>query len=217
MRSFGSVVALGFASYAIAQGTGTIKGKVLDENGVALANANVRVVRVVAGGSPRLVPREDLADVRGEFQIALPWGSYILCPSKEADGYADTIADLYASTPRPIVTLSAASPAPYVVLRTGPRAGVLKIQSITDAATGRAISTASVTVTRRDTGAFMGTNGKSEFFIPALIDVSVKITAPGYIDWFYPGVDNERNANWIRLKPGEHLSAIVALGPKIER
>jgi hypothetical protein len=65
---------------------------------------------------------------------------------------------------------------------------------------------------RRASGIDTGADVES-IFIPARTPVSVMISAPGYEDWYYPGVAEFSDSVPVFLQPAEDLSLDVKLRP----
>jgi hypothetical protein len=157
-----------------------------------------------------------MTDPHGEFVVDnLPWGAYMVCASKEDEGYADTIGALYVVTPPPTVVLSPSQKTVTVTVRLGPKAGLLDIQSVRDAVTGKRISDASVTIRRTDRDAFRTTAAQPGLLVPSLKDVEIQVQAEGYATWYYPGYTEPTKARPARLLPGERLTVTVELQPLV--
>jgi len=191
--------------------SGVIKGTVFDETGKAVPLARIRLLRL----SPsQVLKRYDRADGHGSFAIdGLAWGGYMLCASKEEDGYADNLLDLYATGQRPTAVITPASPTQSVIVRIGPRAGILLLQPVVDAVTGKALPSVSVTIRRYDNGAMMRIGYQPEVLLPPLTKISIEVAADGYLDWFYPGSLERGKAEVVLLRPEEKLAITVALQP----
>ena len=190
---------------------GTLQGKVVDENGEGLASATVTLMRL---NPTKVIHREIRTDENGQFLVdRLPWGPVMVSASKEQDGYADTILDLYAANPNPIAVLSPERPSESVTVRMPPRAGAVKV-AITDSITGRSIEAPTVTVRRADGSAFLTTQlSEPELLVPSFTKVLIELRAPGYADWYYPGYSEASKANSVLLRPGQKLAITVILQP----
>jgi hypothetical protein len=90
-------------------------------------------------------------------------------------------------------TLSAKHPATTVVIRLGPKAGVL-IGTVRDAITGATLYPC--LELRRPNGNFLSGSGliKANFrvLLPSETEVTVKMWLDGYRPWYYPGTDENR-------------------------
>jgi hypothetical protein len=149
MRSAILVLLSVLQAWGSARAQGTITGTVVDETGRPLAGAKVHIAekRFVA----HRVIRFYEADSGGRFRIAdVPWGTYVIMAGKDSAGYADTTFAFYSGEAVPTVTLAPEFSSADVILRLGPRAGVLDLSSVTDAITGKNISLASVTLRRAE-------------------------------------------------------------------
>jgi len=207
---FVSLALNALAGHLSAQGNGTINVQVVDEEGRALGGARVKLL----GLNPtHLLHRNDVTNENGHVKLSIPLGTYMVCAGKEEDGYADTLAALYATDPAPVVTLTSAALNQSVVAKIGPRAAVLSPFVVTDAVTGKKIDSASVTLKRLDNEAFVKSSAQDKLFVPALTKVSVEVHAAGYADWFYPGYIDQSKATAIVLRPGQALPMNAALQP----
>jgi hypothetical protein len=128
-------------------------------------------------------------------------------------GYPSFTADFYATSPCPVVSITADSPAQNILIRVGPKAGILHVERIVDAVTAKPLRYASIWLQRLDNHGSVLLEAKADNFVPATTKVLVKIVLDGYSDWWYPGVPDPDRAIPLELKPGETISAIVALQP----
>ena len=90
--------------------------------------------------------------------------------------------------PLPEVQISAQTRIADVVVSLGPKAGILT-GTIRDAVTGKPISAGFYFVQVKDRTKGMGTGAAPDFrvLIPSSEDIEVKVSAPGYDTWVYPG------------------------------
>jgi hypothetical protein len=199
-----------------AQISGRLTGVVTDENGRPLPGARVHLWDL----NPALVrqiPQYHESDAQGRFSIAhVPWGSYAVFAGKEADGYADTFASFYqqGSGYAPTVVFTSLSPVQEITVRLGPRTGVLKITSVTDASTGKDINSSGIIVLRQTKYAKRSLTTSTTYdhiLVPSLTEVSLEISAPGYKVW--GGNDETHGNTHIQLQPDE----ILKLEVKLER
>ncbi len=142
-------------------------------NGVAMAKA-IRFVE---------------SDQNGFFVIdPLEFGSYYVEAMKEGDGYGGMSWSFFNDKPLPTAQISAQTRIADVVVSLGPRAGALT-GTIRDAATGKPISAGFDLVQVKDRTKWIST-GTAPYFrilIPSSKDIELKVSAPGYDTWVYPG------------------------------
>jgi hypothetical protein len=209
------VLFLGMSGCLLAQTSGTIKGIVLDEQRKPLTRAEVRVAETKPFYGSRVLDFHE-TDADGQFAIErLTWGTYAVMARKEESGYADMGLAFYSNLKVPKVTLSPTAPVAEVTVQLGPKAGLLDIVSLTDTVTGENIlDSGRITVRRVKNPNFLiatSTKMLRPLFVPALTEVSVEITAPGYEPW--PAPDHADQRGRIFLKPEEVFELDVQLQP----
>ncbi len=197
-------------SVCLAQEVGVIQGVVSDPNGKPLSGAKVDA-RLKGEFSGHRLDRSSKTSFDGKFVIDhLSWGTYILVARKEDSDYPDTRLAFYSNLQAPSVTISATDPNKDVAIRLAPQAGRLDLL-VMNARTGERLDSAAVTLRRVENPkpfVTMSTTLKL-IAIPALTDVQVEITAPGYNPW-----PNGGSALIINLqsREGKHLE--VRLVPR---
>jgi len=202
------------AGLAWAQGSGVITGTVLDENGSPVAKARVHIGEKDVLVVHRLINFHD-TDADGHFRIAhVPWGTYLVLAGKEDAGYPDTQGTFYSGGGTPTVVISEASPVADVTLNLGPKAGVLELEPVTDAITGKEIRSAAIRLKRAENpDLFIYTSAtQRRLLIPAFTEVLIAITAGGYKPW--PGPDRAATEGRIFLNPEEVQKLQVTLQPE---
>ena len=209
---FYSLPATPFHGDLAAQTTeGVIRGTVLNEKGQPVFKAKVTALPAYSAphaGGIRYVE----SDEAGRFAIdRLGWGTYRIFAMKEDEGYPNTLFGFYSENP-PTAALSPQTPSADVSLFIGPKAGVLRVLSLTDAVTGKSLMTvAGITLRRVDNPHFLGTDPSLErILVPSATDLTVEIEANGYAPWPQP---NEAKLGRIRLQPDEILELRVELQP----
>jgi hypothetical protein len=193
----------------LAYGQGLIQGTVRDENGKPLAGANVHI-QSTHRHFGRTVLEFHTTDRDGKFTIeSVPWGTYSVLAGKEESGYPDTKLIIYATRGIPKVTVSPSSPIGTVVVLLGPKAALLRINSVRDRNTGAAIRAPAITVrlAAKPTVFLTASTTLGRIFVPANTDVVVDISASGYATWPNP-------PRKIQLKPAETLVLDAVLHPK---
>lgn len=204
-------VALGYQFPA----TGAIGGIVLTAGGHPLAGAAVDADRI-DGGAKALPIRYVETDKNGRFLIdKLDWGVYAVHAKKEEDEYPDTRWSFYSKASPPKVRLTPQSRTQQVTIALGPKAGVIA-GAISDAATGGPLNASFRMWRARDPDNFFGTSAKSQYrtLVPANVEVGIEVSAPGYEDWYYPGVGDASKAGSVVLRSGEEMTIDVRLQPK---
>jgi len=198
---------------ARAQDHGVITGAVLDERGSPVVSAKVFITEKGVVVMHRVLQFHE-TDADGRFRIAhVPWGTYVVTVGKEGAGCADTGLGLHCNSVYPTVVLTEDSPTADVTLRFGPKAGVLKLEPVTDLITGREIRLAAIRLKCADNPDFFiyTSAAQRSFLIPPLTDVLVEITAAGYKPW--PPPDQAAEAK-INLRPEEVRKLRVTLQPE---
>jgi hypothetical protein len=181
--------------------TGSITGIVVDQQGAPVEGARVEYERE-EGNLRGLVPAGG-TNQDGQFVIKnLVAGSYRIYAGKEAEGYPDSNPDLHrGANVAPTVMLEQGVESPPVTVPLLPKAGVLEPIIVTDAATGKDLTTrAALTLRRADNPrASIAWGGiPSRALMPSDTDVLVEISAPGYESWPEDGEPFH-----VHLGPGE--------------
>jgi hypothetical protein len=192
---------------AAAERPGSVRGTVVDENGVPLAAAQVSVDAL--DGLPRLSPVLTAeTDKEGHFLIAnLELGNYKVFAKKESMGYPDTSFAFYSGQVFTTVSVTSAAPGADTLLKVGPPAGVIdgKVQ---DALAGVPVSATFLLRRTLDPNNWISTSQKADYrvLIPPLVEVSVEVSAPGYKTWHY--------GSPIRLRSQEEMKLDIPLEPE---
>jgi Carboxypeptidase regulatory-like domain len=197
---------------------GTIKGKIVDKLNQPVAGVTVGLnpLGVIING---MLP-STTTDADGNFQFRnLGLGGYAVSYSMEGQSYPNTFWALYSYSVgvRRVITLTEQEPSAEITLPLGPKAGVMTGQ-ILDAVTGDPIKTASFRIWRTAKSRIaMGTSTRTPYtaLLPAGIEVKLLFHAPGYEDWYYPGVARESDATPITLKSGDTLNVDVRMVPSV--
>jgi hypothetical protein len=194
---------------------GRVTGTVLDEFNQPINQAQVCSVVYL-----RLKPNTSQSnstcvthtDKAGQFQIDhLPMGTYSIAASKNDDGYAE----LGQGTPVPEVTLTPEEPIANVIVKLGPKQGIL-IPVVRDKATGKPVFDFLVRwQTVVPGGTSSGASGFSQWTtrtpIPAAKDVSLEVSAHGYKNWDYVDPSGSR---FLRMQSGERKILTIELQPE---
>jgi hypothetical protein len=203
---------------AWAQSSGTVTGVVVDDRGKPVTQAEVHIAEKKPFVGHRLVEMHDTDD-QGRFMIKdVPFGTYVVMAGKEEAGYPDSRLAFYSNLSVPTITLSPPSPTGSVTVALGPKAGVLEV-STADAANGKKIESASVTLRRVANPNFFITTSasKQRIPVPSKVDISLEVSAPGYETYYYPDPANPARSTPIHLKPGEELKLDIRLHPAVSQ
>jgi hypothetical protein len=201
------------SSYGIGQdATGVIRGTVINEQAQPVSKAKVSA-DLIGGRVHATAVRYVETNADGNFMLdRLEWGAYRIYAMKEEENYPNTSWSFYSISLAPTVTLSSHAPSATVSLQIGPKAGTLRIRSLTDAVTGKSIlDLAGVSLKRTGVpSTFIGVSPSDHILVPSVTDVTVEIQANGYASW--PPRDQAKLGQ-IRLQPEEVLDLRVQLEP----
>ncbi len=198
---------------------GAIEGQVVDSEGRPLAGAAVEVrpadQTIVAGALPVAY-----TDDQGKFFLdGIAPGTHMIYAAKEDDGYPSTFLAFFVADASsiPKVTVYNKRVTEGTLVRLGPKAARLAGR-IVDASTGQPIEEAEIVLYREDNPEnyfSFGLNmdaGRFQRLIPP-IGFRMKISSPGYADWFY-GTDGTREQSQvIRVDPDTTKELLVSLKP----
>ncbi|HEX8802472.1 MAG TPA: carboxypeptidase-like regulatory domain-containing protein [Terriglobales bacterium] len=198
---------------------GIIAGKVLDEQGQPAVGAQVCVKNEHTEAMPDCFTKTDDS---GQFRVEnVSMGTVVLSPSKPAEGYCGPGSDGSNPTATPqTVILTAASPRANVVLKLGPKGGMVA-PMVADLVTGQPIYTFFVEATVYDAEHPYGnpvqagliSEGSTSLCVPANTDLSLLVKASFYKAVSYPSATQPHVPATIRLRPGETVSFRVGLSP----
>jgi hypothetical protein len=205
------------SAFAFAQmdcpGKGQIEGKVVDSDGLPVANAEVTVLPeqcVITGFKVEVKTKAD-----GSFVLSgVPSGLNGVHAQKPESGYPDTTAAIYDddSAPAPKVVVRSGETVPGVIVRLGKKAGFVSGE-VVDEETSQPVVTARVRMSVPENDRIMlsmGVNrgGHFELLVPAR-PVRLVVRAPGYSAWQFIG--NQEPAGVIRLRPEERRELSIKL------
>jgi len=200
---------------------GVISGTVLDEQGQPVREAAVGITVWQAGtnGSTQGNSRNaGTTDDAGRFRVDhVPLGRISVTASKDEEGYAHFGGPGGAET----ITLTPDQPVAEVVLRFGPKAGLL-FPTVKDKFTGEPITDFQVhwvvfdaNETNRSSS---GTAGVSRWtksvVLPPEKDLIVTISKRGYKKWLYGDPADPSRPAFLRLQSGEKRELTVDLEPQ---
>lgn len=193
-------------------GEGVIQGVVLDDVGSPLPGAKVHAE--LKGVAMAKAIRFVESDKNGFFAIdRLEFGTYYVEAMKEDGGYGGMSWSFFNDRPLPTVQISAQARIADVVVSLGPKAGVLT-GTIRDAVTGKPIISAGFDLVQvKDRTKWISTGAAPHFWvlIPSLKDIELKVSAPGYDTWAYPGPNLAPQP--LQMEPGSETHLDILLNP----
>jgi len=203
------------------QPRGTISGTVLDQDGQPFKAVQVCAYMIGAPNGSREA-RGDCPDATtdeaGQFRIAqVSMGTFYLEAIKPEDGYI-----AFAGTSvKEMVTLTPSQSSATVVLKLGPKPGVL-LPTVKDKFTGKPITNFdliweivdSESRQSRVSGGQPIRRGNSHAIVPPEKYLILTISANGYKDWIYHDPSDPSRPAFIHLQPGEEKELIVELEPQ---
>jgi hypothetical protein len=165
-----------------------------------------------------MVPHAD-TDETGHFaiRIARSWfGKFVVAAKKEDEDYPDMSNQFYSDGKFQTVTLTPHHRHHTVIIRLGPKAGVL-LGTVADAVSNAPLSPCVEFRRVSEPSNFLSASGwvkpKYKLLIPADTDILVKISLDGYKAWYYPGTVEKTKEKAVRLKPGERETIDIRLQP----
>jgi len=207
LASFGVV-----ATSSAQQQYGTISGTVLDRQGAAVAHAKVTADYVcVTPCVKSMLLDQTESDGQGRYEFKLQYGRYSVSAEKPEENYPPLHFPLYAPEKQPEVDVSEINKDVTLDIVLSLKAGVL-VGTVADSETGTPIDAnvdfRSTTDSRRAISASGWTNAKFRVLVPSDTPVLMKVSKPGYEDWFYT-----RNGVIvpIQLGPDETLNLEIRL------
>jgi hypothetical protein len=149
------------------------------------------------------------------IHISRSWfGKFAVAAKKEDENFPDMSNQFYSDGNFQTATLTASHPAQTVMIRLGPKAGVLT-GTVRDAISGATLYPC--LELRRPSGNFLSGSGliKANFrvLIPPATEVTVKMWLDGYRPWYYPGTDEQSRSAPLRLRPDEQKTLEILLQP----
>jgi len=203
----------------VTHSSGTIAGRVLDAGWQPVSGAQVLVERsdIPMGKLPFVY-----TDEQGKFLIKdLATGTYMVYVAKEEDGYPPTYSAFHFVGPVdiPRITIDAQHVTPEVIIQMGPKAARV-IGRIVDAITKKPIENAQIILRRIDNTDYSYLTGPNQLeekgafkiLVPS-VPFTIKVSAPGYEDWYYGGNDSKEKAGALKLAPNTTKELLISLRP----
>ena len=212
------VPAIPYRAQETTSSLGAIRGRVLDSKGKPIIKARVGASRLVSG----LLPSA-FTDDQGEFFIGdLKPGIYMLTVSKEDDGYPNTISSFhYSPKIPPQASVYAGRVTSNIVIQLGPKAAKL-IAHLFDAMTNQPVEEAEISLRRVDNPNYSylasptqsQRRGTFQVLVPS-VPITLKVSAPGYENWYYGKDGSKEKTGAIRLEPGTTMELTIFLKHRI--
>lgn len=170
-------------------GLGSVRGQVIDADGVAVAGAEVSAESTEGTGGTLTVTK---TDERGKFLLdGVPQGTNLIIASKPDDFYPDVRFAFFAvdSTGFPRVEVLPGQVTEGVTVRLTQK-GARLTGAVLDSQTRQPVTSSRIRLTRRDDPRlYVSTNpdehGRFDFIVPAR-PFSLEVSAPGYRTWSLP-------------------------------
>lgn len=204
------------SDHDIAVGCGVIEGRVLDKIGHPVVG--VKVSSMINDRPPRGRLLSTLTDDEGRFQLtcAQP-GRNVVYVSKEDEYYPDTFMNPFVDAKLiPVVNVVEQGITRGVEVHLPPKGGKL-VATVIDAATQQSVIGAHLTLCRADNPNKCHTindsspTGQFRQLVPS-IPVMIKVSAPGYEDWWYKE-KGSREAAKLLVAQGSVKGITVLLNP----
>jgi hypothetical protein len=165
-----------------------------------------------------IVPHAD-TDETGHYAIPIPrswFGKFAVAAKKEDEDYPDMSNQFYSDGKFQTVTLTSDHRNETVIIRLGPKAGVL-LGKVADALSDAPLSPCVEFRRASEPTNFLSASGwvkpKYKLLIPADTDILVKISLDGYKTWYFPGTVEYAKEQAVRLSPGEKQVVSIRLQP----
>jgi hypothetical protein len=200
----------------IAVGCGVIEGRVVDEMGHPVVGA--KVSSMINDRPPRGRLLSTLTDDQGRFELtcAQP-GRNMVYVSKEDEYYPDTFLSPFVDAKLiPVVNVAERGVTKGVEVHLPPKGGRL-VTKVIDAATQQPVDGARLTLCKADnpnkcyTVNDSSQTGQFSKLVPSM-PVTIKVTAPGYEDWWY-AENGSREAAKLLVAPGSVKGITILLSP----
>jgi len=198
-------------------GAGLIDGIVTYENRTPVKNATVYAVPM---GRPvsAIMPHAD-TDETGYFAIHIfpSWfGRFAVGAEKLDEDYLNMTNQFYSNGKFETVTLTSGHRTATVIIRLGPKAGVLQGRVI-DAITGAPLKPCVEFRRVLNPNNFLAANGlvkpRYRLLVPPNTGIMMKISLDGYKPWYYPGTSDKLASQPVWLKPAEERNVDIELQP----
>lgn len=199
---------------------GLIDGTVVYEDGRPTKSA---IVYASPLGRPiaAIIPQAE-TDETGYFRIDIPiswFGKFAVVAKKEDEDYPDMSQQFYSEGKFKTITLTSGHPAETIIIRLGPKAGVL-VGTVAEVVSNTPLSPCVEFRRASEPNNFLRVSGsvkpQYKLLIPPDTDILVNISLDGYKTWYYPGRIDHAAATPVRLGPGEKKTLDIRLEPDAE-
>lgn len=201
-----------FSGTMACQTTGAITGVVVDELNNPVASAEVHIADRKPFFGHRLVEYHE-TDSDGSFNIQnVPFGTYDVLAGKEEVGYPDPKFSFYSNDEVPTVSLASSYPSVKVIVKIGPKGGILNKILVLDAISKKNVESAVITLSRVSNPKFSITTSSTvaKLLVPSDTKIRLVVTAPGYKPWS----NDQIGSNSLILHPGQSTDLTVLLTPE---
>jgi hypothetical protein len=198
---------------------GAIEGRVVDASGKPLAGAVVEVRPADQTAASGALPVAYTNDEGRFFLDGVTPGTHMIYASKEDDGYPSTFLAFFVAdaTTIPKVTVHNKQVTEGTLVRLGPKAARL-FGRVVDGRTGQPVEEAEIILYREDNPdnyfsfGLNADGGRFQRLIPS-IGFRMKVSSPGYEDWYYNGIASREQAEVIRVEPNTSKELLISLTP----
>jgi hypothetical protein len=204
---------LGVVTAAWGEQYGTIGGTVLDRNGSAVSHAKVTAQYVcLTPCVMRMALAQTQTDEQGHYEFKrLQYGRYGVSAEKPEDDYPPLYLLFYCPEKQLEVDLSDTNKTVTLDLTMMAKAGVL-VGTVDDGETGNPLDAnvefRSTTDPRRSLSGSGLTNARFRVLVPSDTPVVMKVSKPGYDDWFFT---RDGVVTPVQLGPDETLELEIKL------
>lgn len=196
---------------------GLIGGIVTYENGRPVRGATVYAVPL-GRAIGAIIPHAD-SDETGHYAIRISrswFERFAVVAKKEDEDYPDLSKEFYSDGKFQTVNLSASHPNATVIIRLGPKAGVL-LGTVVDAVTKAPLSPCVEFRRLAEPFNFLSGSGlvhpTYKLLVPPDTDILLNMYLDGYKTWYFPGTVEKAKQQPVRLRPGEKRAADIELAP----
>jgi hypothetical protein len=192
---------------------GTIGGTVLDRNGSAVSHAKVTAKYIcLTPCVMRMALDQTQSDEQGHYEFKrLQYGRYAVSAEKPEDDYPPLYLRFYCPETQPEVDLSDTNKTVTLDLTMRVKAGVL-VGTVADVETGNPLDANVEFRSTTDPWRFLNgsglTNARFRVLVPSDTPVVMKVSKPGYDDWFFT---RDGVITPVQLGPGETLELEIKL------
>jgi hypothetical protein len=165
-----------------------------------------------------ITPHAD-TDETGYFAIHISpswFGKFAVGAEKLDEGYLNLTNQFYSDGKFETVTLTTRHRNATVIIRLGPKAGVL-LGTVTDAVTRAPLKPCVEFRRAENPNNFLSANGlvkpRYRLLVPANTGILMKISLDGYKPWYYPGTVDKSAGQPFSLKPAEERNVDIQLQP----